>query len=92
MDLRWDIRLKSQPKEANALSFLTFSKPDESVTNHMVSKYQEYTESLENTLGWFHKMKAFDENPRVIVFSLEQCAELRSFDFLPAVKNLLRGQ
>ncbi len=90
MDLRWDIRLKSQPSETSDMPFFALSKADESVTNHMVSKYQEYTDGLEDLLAWFHKMNAFDENPRITVFSLERCAELRSFDFLPAVRNLLK--
>jgi DNA-binding Lrp family transcriptional regulator len=90
MDMRWDIRLKSQPKDTTALSFFTLSKADESVANYMVSKYQEYAENLESLLGWFHKAKAFDESPRVTVFSLERSAELRSFDFLPAVRSLLQ--
>lgn len=89
MDLRWDIRLKSQPKEVSDYSFFTLSKADESVTIHMVSKYQEYAESLESTLGWYHKMRVFDESPRITVFSLDRTTELRSFDFLPAVRNLL---
>ena len=89
MDLRWDIRLKSQPSETTDLPFFALSKADEAVTNHMVSKYQEYTDGLENLLAWFHKMKAFEESPRITVFSLERCAELRAFDFLPAVRNLL---
>lgn len=90
MDLRWDIRLKSQPKDAHNLSFLTLSKADESVSNYMISKYHEYAENLESLMGWFHTMKAFDESPRVTTFSLERSTELRSFDFLPAVRNLLQ--
>lgn len=90
MDLRWDIRIKSQPKDVAALSFMTLSKADQAVSNHMVATYQEYTEKMEGMQGWFHKMKVFDENPRIEVFSLERTTELRSFDFLPAVKNLLR--
>ena len=89
MDLRWDIRLKSQPRDPTTQSFFTLSKADESVTSHMVSTYQEYAENTEAMLGWYHKMKVFDESPRITVFSLERSSELRSFDFLPAVKNLL---
>lgn len=92
MDLRWDIRLKSQPSETSDLPFFALSKADEAVTNHMASKYQEYTDGLENLLAWFHKMKAFDESPRMTVFSLERCTELRAFDFLPAVRNLLQAR
>jgi len=92
MDLRWDIRQKSQPKDVTEISFLSLSKADEAVTNHMISKYQEYAESLESMLGWFHTMKVFDESPRMTVFSLERCTELRSFDFLPAVRNLLQDK
>ncbi|MDQ1372507.1 MAG: hypothetical protein QG582_1425, partial [Candidatus Thermoplasmatota archaeon] len=89
MDLRWDIRIKSQPSETSDLPFFSLSKADEAVTNHMVSRYQEYTNGLENLLAWFHKMKAFDESPRITVFSLERSTELRSFDFLPALRHLL---
>ena len=89
MDMRWDIRIKSQPSETSDLPFFSLSKADEAVTNHMVSRYQEYTNGLENLLAWFHKMKAFDESPRITVFSLERSTELRSFDFLPALRRLL---
>jgi DNA-binding Lrp family transcriptional regulator len=92
MDLRWDIRQKSQPKDTAELSFLTLSKADGAVTNHMISKYQEYAETQESMLGWFHKMKVFDESPQITVFSLERCTEMRSFDFLPAVRNLLQSK
>lgn len=90
MELRWDIRMKGQPKDVAALSFMTLSKADEAVTNHMIATYQEYAEKMEAMLGWFHKMKVFDESPKISVFSLERSTELRSFDFLPAVKNLLK--
>ncbi len=89
MDLRWDIRLKSQPRDVAALSFMSLSKADEAVSNHMIATYQEYAEKMEAMLGWFHKMKVFDGNPSINVFSLERSTEIRFFDFLPAVKNLL---
>lgn len=92
MDMRWDIRLKSQPSEMSDLPFFALSKADEAVTEYMLSRYQEYTEGLERLLGWFHKMKAFDESPHITVFSLERCTELRTFDFQPAVRHLLRAR
>lgn len=90
MDMRWDIRQKSQPKDTSAMSFFMLSKADEAVANYMVSSYQEYAGHIEGLLNWFHKMKAFDESPRITVFSLERCTELRPFDFLPAVRRLLQ--
>ncbi|MBU1157969.1 MAG: winged helix-turn-helix domain-containing protein [Candidatus Thermoplasmatota archaeon] len=89
MEVAWESRLKAQPKEPIDLSFLTLSKADESVTNHMISRYQEYAENLEDILAWYHKSRIFDESPRINVFSLERCTELRVFDFAPVVKNLL---
>lgn len=88
-EMRWDIRLKSEPKESANLSFMTLSKADEALMCHMVPKYQEYVERQERVLEWYHKMKVFDEPPKVTVFSLDRCTELRSFDFLPALKALI---
>ncbi|MBE0518694.1 MAG: winged helix-turn-helix domain-containing protein [Thermoplasmata archaeon] len=89
MEVAWESRLKTQPKRPIDLSFLTLSKADEGVTNHMISRYQEYAENLEDMLAWYHKSRIFDESPRINVFSLERCTELRVFDFAPVVKNLL---
>lgn len=88
-EMRWDIRLKSEPRESADLSFMTLSKADEAVVCHMVPRYQEYVERQERVQEWYHKMRVFDEPPRTTVFSLDRCTELRSFDFVPAVRALL---
>lgn len=90
-EMSWDIRLKSEPRESAESSFLTLSKPDEAVVCHIVPSYQEYVERQERVLEWYHKMRVFDEPPHVTVFSLDRSTELRSFDFLPAVKSLMRS-
>lgn len=89
MDIPWDKRTKSQPKEVVERSFYTLSKADEGVANYMVPKFTEYSEQLENILAWYHRVGAFDEKPEIVLFSLDRSTELRAFDFLPAVKNLL---
>jgi hypothetical protein len=90
MEMRWDIRLKSEPSEVRELSFLTLTRADEAIGNFMVPRYQEYVDGLEGALEWYHKMNVFDEPPRMTPFSLERSTELRTFDFLPALENLLR--
>jgi DNA-binding Lrp family transcriptional regulator len=87
-----DRRLKSQPKEISDWSYYTLSKTNEAVMNFMVSKFTDYSEKAENVLGWYHKMKMFEEGPEVILFSLERSTELRTFDYYPAVKHLLQSE
>lgn len=89
MELAWDRRLKSQPRDAMDLSFYTLSKPDESVSNYNLAKFMEYSEQLESMLAWYHKMGAFEDRPELLLFTLERSVELRAFDFGPAVRNLL---
>jgi len=89
MEIPWDKRLKTQPAESIELSFLTLSKADEAVANYILAKYSDYSERLENILAWYHKVKAFDEKPEITLFPLERCAELRTFDYGPAVRHLL---
>ncbi len=89
MELPWEKRLKSQPRESIDLSFYTLSKADETVANYLVAKYTDYSERLDGILAWYSKMKAFDENPEITLFPLERCTELRTFDYGPAVRNLL---
>lgn len=89
MELSWEKRLKSQPKESVDLSFYSLSKADESVANYLVAKYTDYSEQLEGILAWYSKMKAFDEKPEITLFPLERCTELRTFDYGPAVRSLL---
>jgi DNA-binding Lrp family transcriptional regulator len=89
MEIPWDKRLRSQPRDSVDLSFLTLSKADESITNYLVAKYAEYMEQLESILAWYHKVKAFDETPEITAFPLERSTELRTFEYGPAVRNLL---
>ena len=89
MELGWDKRLKSQPRDCVDLSFFSLSKADEAVTNYALAKFSDYSEQLEGILAWYHKTKAFDEDPEIVLFSLERCTELRTFDYGPAVRNLL---
>jgi len=91
MDIPWDKRLRNQPRECVDLSFLTLSKADESVANYLIAKYTDYSEQLESILAWYHKMKAFDEPPRITLFPLERCTELRTFEYGPAVRHILLG-
>ena len=89
-DFGWDKRIKSQPRDVAENSFYILSKADESVANFMVSTFTRYSERLENILGWYHKVKAFEERPEIILFSLDRSTELRTFDYFPAVRELLR--
>lgn len=91
MEIPWERRLKSQPRDSVDLSFMTLSKADESVTNYLVAKYTEYMEQLESILAWYHKFKAFDEPPQMTVFPLERSTELRTFEYGPALRNILLG-
>jgi len=89
MELPWDKRLKSQPRDSIELSFFTLSKADEAVASFTLAKYAEYSEQLESILAWYHKVKAFDEKPEITLFPLERCIELRAFEFGPAIRHLL---
>lgn len=89
MELSWEERLKSQPKECVDLSFYTLSKADEAVANYIVAKYSEYSDELQNILAWYHKAKALDETPDMTLFPLERSTELRTFEFGPAVRHLM---
>ena len=91
-DYGWDKRLKGQPKEIVDWSYHTLSKADEAVMNFMVSKFSEYSEKAEKVLGWYHKLKIFEEMPEITLFSLERSTELRTFDYSPAVKYLLQPE
>lgn len=89
MEIQWEKRLRSQPRECVDLSFFTLSKPDEAVSNYLIAKFTEYAEQLEGMLAWYHKVKAFDETPEITLFPLERCTELRTFEYGPAVRRLL---
>jgi hypothetical protein len=87
LEVGWDKRIRSQPKDIMERSFYVLSKADESVGNFMVPKFTEYSEKLENVLAWYHKVKAFEDPPE-----LNRSTELRNFDFAPAVSRLLAPQ
>jgi len=89
MEMPWDKRLRSEPRDVVDFSFYTLSKADESVTNYLLAKYSDYTEQLEGTLAWYHKAGAFEEKPEITLFPLERCTELRTFDYGPIVRHLL---
>lgn len=89
MELSWEMRLKSQPRRVVNASFFTLSKPDEAVAGFLVPGFSEYTEAMESVMAWYHKMDAFDEKPELTVFPLERSVELRTFEYGPAVRNML---
>jgi DNA-binding Lrp family transcriptional regulator len=91
MDIPWEKRMRSQPRDVVELSFYTLSKADEGVGNYMIPRFQEYTENLESVLAWYHRAKIFDEKPNVHVFAMERCTELRNFEFGPALRHILSG-
>lgn len=89
MELSWDKRLKTQPRDVVNQSFLSLSKPDEAVASYLIPKFSGFSESVDNILAWYHKANAFDEKPTITLFPLERAVELRNFDYGPAVRNLL---
>lgn len=89
MEIPWDKRLKTQPRECVDRSFLSLSKADEAVANYIFARYSDYSEGAESILAWYLKAKAFDEKPEITLFPLERCTELRTFDYGPAVRHLL---
>ncbi|MEM2891325.1 MAG: helix-turn-helix domain-containing protein [Thermoplasmata archaeon] len=88
-EVSWEKRLKTEPREVLERSFYTLSKSDESVANYTTPRFAEYSEQLESYLAWYHQMKIFEERPELLLFSLERSTELRTFEYLPAVRNLL---
>jgi len=89
MELSWEKRLSTQPSRVVNSSFYFISKPDESIASYLVSKYSEYSDSLDEVMAWYHKHSAFDEKPEVTLFPLERSVELRTFDYGPVVRHLL---
>jgi len=89
MEMAWEKRLKSEPRDAVNLSFFTLSKADESVSNYLLARYSDYSEQLEGVLAWYHKVNAFEDKPEITLFPLERCTELRTFDYGPIVRHLL---
>jgi DNA-binding Lrp family transcriptional regulator len=89
MEMPWEKRLKSQPKECADLSFYTLSKADEGVANYILARYSDYSDQLQGILAWYHKAKTLDEKPDITLFPLERSTELRTFEFGPAVRHLL---
>lgn len=89
LEVNWDKRLKSQPRDVMDRAFFILSKPDEAVSSYMIPRFQEYAEKLDEILAWYHKARALDERPDILLFSLERCVELRTFEYAPAVRFLL---
>jgi DNA-binding Lrp family transcriptional regulator len=89
LDYGWTKRIHQQPKETTDLSFFTLSKADEGVGNYMISTFQEYVASIDPLLSWYHKTRALEENPEISLFSLEQCIELKTFEFGPALRHVI---
>jgi len=89
MEMPWDKRMKSEPRDVVDLSFFTLSKADESVTSYLLAKYSDYTQQLEGILAWYHKVGAFEDKPEITLFPLERCTELRTFEYGPLVRHLL---
>jgi hypothetical protein len=89
LDFGWSRRLQQQPEDASGLSFYTLSKADEGVGNYMISSFQEYIARIDPLLAWYHKTRTFDENPEITLFSLEQCIELKTFEYGPALRHVL---
>lgn len=92
MELSWDKRVRTEPREVLDLAVFGLTKPSESVACYMISKFQEYAENLDQILSWYHKMQVFDEKPDIQLYVLERSTEIRTFDFGPAVRNLLLGK
>jgi DNA-binding Lrp family transcriptional regulator len=89
MEVSWEKRLKSEPKDSVDLSFYTLSKADEGVTNYIIARYSDYADQLQSLLAWYHKAKALDETPEITLFPLERTTELRTFEYGPAVRHLM---
>ena len=89
MDMSWEKRTRSEPRQTFEGSFFSLTKSTESVTNYMVPRFQDYSDNLEPVMAWYHKVRAFRDKPDLNLFSLERCTELRNFDYGPAVRNLL---
>lgn len=90
VDFGYEKRLKSEPRGVIERSCYVLSKADESVGIYMVPKFSEYSEGLEDMMAWYHKVGAFEEDPDVLLFSLERTTELRTFDYYHAVNRLLQ--
>ncbi len=89
MEMAWEKRIRSEPKDVTDFSFFTLSKADEAIANYLLARYSDYSEQLEGLLAWYHKAGAFEEKPEITLFPLERCTELRTFDYGPIVRHLL---
>ena len=88
-DFVWSDKFDAQPSEPVDYSFYSLLKPDEAVASHMISTFQDFTEGVEAGLAWYHKEKAFDQEPDITLMSLEHCVELKTFEFVPALRSVL---
>lgn len=89
-DFAWSDKYALQPKEPIDYSFYSLMKPDEAVANHMISTFHDYTHGLEAGLAWYHRERAFEREPDIALMSLEHCVEIKTFEFGPALRNLLK--
>ena len=92
MELSWEKRMRSEPREVSDMAVFGLTKSSESVSCFMIPKFQDYAENLNQTLHWYHKMQLFDESPDIQLYVLERSTEIRTFDFGPAVRNLLMAK
>jgi DNA-binding Lrp family transcriptional regulator len=88
-DFAYSDRVQEQPEEPVKYSFFSLIKAEEAVANHMISTFQDYTKGLDEGLAWYHKEGAFEEDPMLTLLSLENCIELRTHDFAPALQHVL---
>ncbi|MCJ7489216.1 MAG: hypothetical protein MUO87_03595, partial [Thermoplasmata archaeon] len=58
------------------------------VGNYMISSFQDYVTRVDPLLAWYHKVGAFDDDPEITLFPLEQCIELKTFEFGPALRHV----
>ncbi len=88
LDFGWSRRPLQQPEEATELSFYTLSKADEGVGNYMFSSFQEYVSTVNPLMAFYHRNGVFDGDPEIVLFPLEQCVELRTFEFGPSLRHI----
>ncbi|MDH3365114.1 MAG: hypothetical protein OEM29_03810 [Thermoplasmata archaeon] len=92
MDFALSEKYEQQPREYVDFSFFSLMKPDEAIANHMISTFQDYAHGLEAGLTWYHRERAFEKEPDMTLMSLEHCVEIKTFEFAPALRNLLTGK
>jgi len=91
-DFAWSEKFDKQPTEPIDYSFFSLMKPDEAISNHMISTFHDYSHGLDAGLEWYHKERAFESEPGMTLMSLEHCVEMKTFEFGPALRHLLTGK